>query len=192
VACSSCKESLSVLDAPAVFLVAGFGGLDRCISCFAFDGVVKDAIHRFKYSGELSLRDYFASQLFKRLPDLPDFDVVVTVPMHKNKIVKRGFNQAALIAASVARRAGKKFCHGALVRISDGASQTQLQRTERIASVKGAFNIDDSAQENIKNKKVLIIDDVTTTGATICECAKVLKKAGAEKIYALTLARTIA
>jgi ComF family protein len=157
-------------------------------SAFAYEGAVLEAIHRFKYGGRVALAGYLgrlASEAaeFKATPD-----VVVPVPLHRNRLRKRGFNQSLLIAREVAKKLRAPVDYINLKRVRATDPQINLRIKEREDNIKGAFVVKDDMA--FRDKNVLLIDDVFTTGATIRECAKALNKAGAE-VYVLTLARTL-
>ena len=105
---------------------------------------------------------------------------VLPMPLHPNKLKKRGYNQSALIARELCKKYGLMLDESLAVRIKDTKSQRELDRSQRAENMKNAF----SASGSVKNKRILIIDDVFTTGATMNECAKALKVKGAAYIYA--------
>ena len=110
-------------------------------------------------------------------------DLVVPVPLHKKRFVERGFNQAKLIAKIVAREIDKP-CQEFVIRSRHTLQQAKLKREDRLKNVKNAFVIENNIDGN-----VLLIDDVFTTGSTLQECAKVLKKGGAKAVIGFTIAR---
>lgn len=156
-----------------------------------YEGIMKEAIHLFKYNkkmGILRLVREILNSYFDHA-DFPSFrlDLVIPIPLHRKKMRERGFNQAELIANTVARRFQIRLIKGNLQRVKATASQTALSKKARRKNVKESFKVKNKHQ--FYAKRILLVDDVYTTGATIKEAAKVLKKAGAKKIYALTLAR---
>lgn len=156
-------------------------------SAFVYDGRLLDAIHRFKYAGDTSLAVPLARSALGALdPSSPC--IVVPVPLHPAKLKARGFNQSLLIARELARLTDYPLSYNNLKRARDTGQQVGLKSDERNKNVAGAFILQDHAL--FKGKKALLVDDVITTGATINECAKLLKLAGAE-VFALTVARTV-
>ena len=115
-------------------------------------------------------------------------DIVVPVPLHMGRLRKRGFNQSRILAAKIASVTGAELSDKALIRIKKTIPQTNLSREERIKNIKKAFLAD---RTRVSGKKVMVVDDIYTTGATIRECAVTLQRAGAEMIEAVTLARTL-
>ncbi|MCE5236596.1 MAG: ComF family protein [Clostridiaceae bacterium] len=136
------------------------------------------AMHRFKYGDAQYLAEFFAS--FLRPPDGVTFDTLVPVPIHKKRLRKRGYNQSALIAALVGAQYGIRVDETLLTRAKDTRTQTKLSVDARRKNVKGAF-----AARPCGGLSILLVDDVKTTGSTLSECAKTLKKAGAARVYAL-------
>jgi competence protein ComFC len=117
---------------------------------------------------------------------IPDVDVVLPVPLYKKRLREREFNQSALIAKYSAERLGSILVLDSLVKIRDTKPQVGLSSNERRKNMKNAFRIQN--REAVEGRDILLIDDVSTTGATIRECSRVLKKAGADNIHVLTLA----
>jgi ComF family protein len=111
------------------------------------------------------------------------------VPLHHNRRRSRGFNQAELIARAAMKRLPREleFASGVLIRRRETISQVGLSRDERIENMRGAFRVADA--ERVRGRDVILVDDVMTTGTTLSECARVLKKAGVEKVWAATAAR---
>lgn len=145
------------------------------------------AIKLFKYHGLFALKPTFCALLNPLLSEFKDTDLVVPVPLHKKRLRHRGFNQSLILARLVAKSLNKKLDYTILKRVRLTRPQTELKGEDRKKNVQGAFNITDDMV--FKEKRVLLIDDVYTTGATITECARTLKGAGGE-VSVLTLART--
>ncbi len=115
--------------------------------------------------------------------------LLVAVPLHRSRRRSRGFNQAELIARAALKRLPHELelASAVLIRQRDTVSQVGLSREERIENMRGAFRVGDAAR--VKGRQVIVVDDVMTTGTTLSECARVLKRAGAEKVWAATVAR---
>lgn len=157
-------------------------------SAFAYEGAVLKAVHRFKYSGAVTLAGYLGRLALEGAEFSARPDVVVPVPLHKKRLRKRGFNQSLLLAREVAKKFSASVDYLSLKRVRETEPQINLRIKERENNIKGAFVVKDV--KAFMNKNVLLIDDVFTTGATIRECAKTLNGAGAE-VYVLTLARAL-
>lgn len=111
----------------------------------------------------------------------------IPVPIHKKKLKQRGFNQAALICKELARELGGDFMENALIKTRPTLSQTELNRAEREQNLAGAFACPYPAK--IKGRDILVVDDVLTTGATMEECARILRQAGAQTVWGVVVAR---
>ena len=150
------------------------------------------AIGLLKYERLTRLGQWFAEQLYKVIQsdsDLQSADVIVPVPLHPARRRERGYNQAELIAKPLARRLGTPLGTYLLVRTKPRPPRLLLSRRERWLTVRGAYEMRRGAQ--VDNLRVLLIDDVFTTGATLDACARALKKAGAKNVMGLTVARAI-
>ena len=173
--CERCQN-----DAPPVEMLRSWG---------VYKDPLRKAIHQFKFKNDISLGETFSRYLFIILNQYAwKIEVIVPVPLHAGHGKERGFNQAAMLAFPLALAANVKYRARALRWSKETNSQVGLTMHERKANVKDAFIADSSI---IKGKNVLIIDDIATTGSTIFECAVACKKAGANLVYGLTLARAL-
>jgi ComF family protein len=153
-------------------------------------GSLPALIRRHKYGLDQSVGRALAEFLGDELPiNAGDYDVVIPVPLHWRRLWWRGFNQAALLAAEVAARLRVPLDTTSMTRHRRTAPQTARHHDERIKNVRRAFAV--SNPERIKGRRVLIVDDVMTTGATVDECARVLIRAGAISVDVFTLARAL-
>ena len=147
-------------------------------------------IRRHKYGLDQSLQNALAEFLGAELPySSTDCDVVIPVPLHRRRLWWRGFNQAALLAMTISRRLGKPSELQTLMRSRMTTPQTSQDHDARRRNVRRAFAVRRPAR--IKGLRVLLVDDVMTTGATVDECARVLMAAGAARVDVLTLARVL-
>lgn len=159
-------------------------------SIFYYEGTIRQLIHCFKYQGMLRVGKFLASSVSEYVQTNPlTADCVVPVPIGIKKLRHREFNQSLVLA----REAGKKLkvpvYPFALKREREVAAQMRLSRQERMRNIRGAFGVREAS--HIHNKKVLLVDDVLTTGATASECTRILLKHGASQVRVLTLARTV-
>jgi competence protein ComFC len=163
---------------------------DAAVAAYRGRGIVREIIHRFKYSRQIYLRHLVARWLRAALDDqrLRDrrFDVIVPVPLHPARQRERGFNQASLLAELLSVEISVPS-RPSLERIRYTNTQTALDRTERMENLHNAFRLRKRA--NVRDFSVLLVDDVLTTGSTLSECARVLKRAGAISVHAATAAR---
>ncbi len=154
-----------------------------------FQGPLREMIHTLKYQRNLGMGDYFAPILSQALETHGwQIDIVIPVPLNKERLRERGYNQAEVLAKPLAVFINKSHKPKSISRIRNTQSQVGLSLKQRRQNVKGAFMADASS---FKGKQVLIIDDVATTGSTLDACTDALLKAGAESVFGLTLARAI-
>ena len=154
-----------------------------------FDDYYQKLIHRFKYDKKIPLGKYLAQSLGKIVEQERDFvncDLVIPVPLHPARYRERGFNQSEILAQGISQTMNLPLEKEILKRKKNTKDQTYLNAQQRAENVRGAFVI--TQPEKIKDKKVILVDDVITTGATLNECARMLQKAGAKVIFAVTLA----
>lgn len=146
------------------------------------------SIYRFKYDGRQEYADYFGEQMAEYLGEFIEKlrpDGLVPIPLHKSRRNKRGYNQAELLAREIGRRLNIPVYDKLLIRVKNTKPLKELNASQRQNNLKRAFIV---AQNDVKLKKLIIVDDIFTTGSTIEEAARVLKRAGVESIYFLTLA----
>ncbi len=201
--CVACRRSLPHLVPP---LCDGCGRpliADNCPSCskwkleingirspYAFEGVMRQAIYRLKYGHWKVLAIPLGELLAQYVRARPILvDAVVPVPLHSRRLRQRGYNQSALLAREVGRILSIPVVEGSLERISNGRAQVKaMDAAERRRNVQGAFRCGD---ERLRGHRVVIVDDVCTTGATLDSCAAALLRAGAVSAWGLALAREI-
>jgi ComF family protein len=162
---------------------------EQALSIAAFEGALRQAIHLFKFDGKTLLGRELAELLAQRAGTLLDGqapDYIIPVPLHWFRRWRRGFNQSKILARALSKTAGAPLAHN-LKRIRYTKPQFSVDAKEKEKNVRGAFAV--RRPQALKDKTVLLVDDIYTTGATVRECAKVLKKAGARKVLVLTLAR---
>lgn len=165
---------------------------DAARAALLYEGPCRDLIHAFKYRHKTHLRRplalmtaaYLAEFVASRTPDL-----IVPVPLHVRRLRSRGFNQAVLLGEILAREWQLPMARRALCRVRWTEPQISLSADERRANVKGAFAVADHAV--VAGKHVLLLDDVLTTGSTVEECSRVLKRGGATGVTVVTVARAV-
>lgn len=206
--CWDCWSDATRIEAPFCDLCGDpvAGSVDHefiCYSCSAekpsfdgarsaarYDGVVGEALRQLKYEKALwlvpDLADLLLNCMKAEYPGLK-FDRVVAVPLHHVRRRERGFNQSAMLAGELGDRIGSKSVSGVLRRIRPTSTQTNLTASQRLSNVQNAF--ESRREKLLVGRRVLLVDDVMTTGATVNACAKALKKGGARSIHVLTVAR---
>ncbi|QGY38613.1 ComF family protein [Pseudodesulfovibrio cashew] len=155
-----------------------------------YAGLLRDLILDYKFRGGLHHSKLLADMASAAYPDVPDAapDLIVPVPLHRKRLLWRGFNQSAELSRILSRRLDRPVETHALTRIRNTRPQTTLGLSERKENIKKAFA---AAPERIKGRRVLLVDDVYTTGATLRECAETLRRAGAAGVEILVLARAM-
>ena len=191
--CAKCSETFSgAIDSTFTCANCGHRTLhfDAAVAAYRSRGIVRHLVLEFKYHKQMHLRHLVGRWLIAALDDERlrgcTFDVIVPVPLHPARERERGFNQSALLAELLSARISVNS-RPLLERIRYTTTQTAFDRAERMQNLHGAFRLRKNA--NVQDLRVLLIDDVLTTGSTLSECARVLKKAGARSVHAATAAR---
>ena len=170
----------------------------RAAAYGSYESGLRELIHLLKYGGIRPAANVLGRMLAEAIaaldPGFPaDSMAVIPVPLHRTKLRQRGFNQAELIARAAMKVSGPAarlhLCPGVLERKRDTASQIGLTSHQRRENLRGAFRV--VQPQLITGREVLVVDDVYTTGATVSECARVLRRAGATKVWVATVARTL-
>lgn len=160
---------------------------EKGYTVFEFSGIVQNTLYRLKYGGETELADVFGKLMADYAAELKEhINLIIPVPLHIEKLKKRGFNQSWLICKALGREWGIDSSDKALVRSRYTESQINLSKKQRLSNVRGAFAL--NSRFKIQGKSVLIVDDIMTTGSTLNECSRMLKSGGASHVYALTAA----
>jgi ComF family protein len=185
--CSRCgKPQISGSFCPSCWGVKS--SIDGIRSPFYFEGTIRKAIHELKYHNLRALADPLAELLYAylRMNDI-DGDIIIPVPLHRSRLRRRGYNQSGLLATRLGKLAGFPVLEDCLVRTKDSKPQARTKTgEERRENVAGAFVCRDG---DLKGRRVLLVDDVCTTGATLEACANTLKKTGVVSVWGITIAR---
>ncbi|MDD5081136.1 MAG: ComF family protein [Candidatus Omnitrophica bacterium] len=205
VLCSDCYNKIQFVTAPVCILCQNPSNTricgkclkkriyyDRLICVMRYTGPIKDVIHNFKYTHHNFLADFLSEFIFAYIEAVPYLNIceytLTAVPIHPAKLKERGYNQSYLLAKKIANNFKIPVKNDIIFKIKDNMSQTELKKTERADNVINVFDID----KNIPvNGKIMIIDDIFTTGSTVNECARLLKEHGAKEVVVLTLAKTV-
>jgi len=164
--------------------------LSAARSALVFNPQLRSLVHAFKYSGRGDLAGFLAAEMAAALDSFPELEghlFAVPVPLHPARLAARGYNQAELLAAALAKNKGLFHLKNAARRVRDTPSQTALTKVQRRGNIAGAFAASDPGL--VKGRKILLVDDVATTLSTLEELAATLKAAGAKSVAAFTLAR---
>jgi ComF family protein len=173
--------------------LSGIHHFDRARSTGSYRGSLREVLHHFKYGSQISLARPLAHMLIapgKQLVRLHKIDWIMPVPLHPKRLRQRGFNQASLLARRLGSALNISVDYASLQRTRWTEPQTGLTRRQRTVNVRGAFRL--KPAEKVRGKGILLLDDVLTTGETVNQCVRVLKKDGeAKEVVVLTVARTV-
>lgn len=191
--CASCWARLEFLPEP------GDGADDdahpaygRARAVVRFGEVARDLVHGLKYADRLDIADPLAGLMARAGQEvLAGADALVPVPLHRRRLFKRRFNQSALLAQGMARRCGVPVRTGWLERVRMTRPQVGLDREARTENVAGAFHVPEMMKAELAGRRVVLVDDVMTTGATLDACTKALSRAGAARVDVLVFARVV-
>ncbi len=207
--CGNCRDSIKKIPEPFCHIcglpVSGLSTREhapicgRCLSdspaygrarCAALhEDALRDAVLRFKYGKRMYIAKALAEILFEcfqRHFQVQGFDLIIPIPIHRKRLRARGFNQSLLLAHRLSSHTGVRMARDLLQKTVDTPPQVRLGRKERITNIKGSFGVSDP--HRITGSKILLIDDVLTTGATIGAAAQTLKRAKAARVDAMVLA----
>ncbi|HOA54352.1 MAG: ComF family protein [Acetivibrionales bacterium] len=162
---------------------------DGALSVFEYTGMVKESLIRFKFYNKPGYYRTYARLIadkLNKLTNIKEYDMVMSVPLHKHKEFIRGYNQAYLISKALSRLIKLRECSKVLKRERYTESQSLLDRQKRNQNVRGAFSV--KLPKKVNGKSILLVDDILTTGSTLEECSRVLKQAGAVKVFAVVVA----
>jgi ComF family protein len=208
--CSDCLSRVRWIEPPfctvcGVPFISPEAGLHPCGTCRSrprhfttaralgyYVGPLQEIIHRWKYQGRLSLTPLLGrwmSEGLSRFWEPDSLELLIPVPLHTERLRDRGFNQSLLLVRAVSRHTGIPFARALLQKRRATVPQIHLSGRERERAVKGTYEV--VRKDRLKGGSILLVDDVYTTGATVNECARVLVKAGANRVEVLTLAHAI-
>ena len=205
--CASCWQQVAFITPPlcdrlGLPLPYGSGGplisaaaaadpppYDRARASAVFDGVTRELIHGFKYADRHEARRLLARWMVHAGAELlADADVIVPVPMTRWRLIRRQFNQAALLCQEISRISRIQFDPFILRKTRTTPTQVGSSAAQRARNVAGAFAVSDGARDRVEGRNVIVVDDVITTGATVSACARALRAAGAKRIDILAAA----
>jgi ComF family protein len=209
--CARCWSDIAFIHAPVCdrlgiplpFDPSGHGGgpvvssgaladppnYDRARASAHFSGVMREMIHAFKYADRHDARRLFGRWLHQAARDvIGEVDMLVPVPLHARRLLTRRYNQSAILAQELSRRTAIPVDMGILYRRRQTAPQVGLTRDQRRKNLRSAFEVPPLAGNRIHGKRLLLVDDVITTGTTVDTCARVLKRAGAASVDVVALA----
>lgn len=202
--CADCEAKTEIIDHNLICPICGIpqAGMHPCVECQAnkpsykamrswavYQGAIRGAIRRMKYRSDMGLSETFAQYLSNLIVMLDwPIDFVTVVPLGQRRRKERGYNQADLLARSVALAINRPYQPAAIKRRRETRSQVGLSAIERHQNVQDAFAAN---PEIVCRKNILIVDDVTTTGATMNECSRACMEKNAKNVYGITIARAV-
>lgn len=186
--CDKCATDLPYTKGDAIYQKFPF--VDKCISPLYYKDKVRESVLRYKFKGAASYSKRFGaimSECAENNLDCGGIDMISCIPLSRIRKKRRGYNQSELLAREIASRTGLSYAH-TLKKVKDNTAQSTIKDSKkRAANVAGVYKPIDA--QMLKGKRILLVDDVVTTGATLSECARQLKRSGAEAVFCLTLAR---
>ncbi|HZS63770.1 MAG TPA: ComF family protein [Xanthobacteraceae bacterium] len=208
--CASCWARLSFISRPfcerlgipfaydpgpgvlSMEAIADPPSYQRARAAVAYDDVARALVHAFKYGDRIDLSPIIGRWTANAGRELlRDADGLVPVPLHWRRLWARRFNQSAALAQTIAAESGVPVLHDALKRIKATAHQVGLSRSERSSNVQGAFRVSPTGKAQIAGRRLVLVDDVLTSGATVDACARALLRAGAANVDVLVFARVV-
>ena len=186
--CEECEKTLPYTKGESIYQKFPF--VDKCISPLYYKDYVRRAVLRFKFAGCSCYSRRLGgimSECAENNLDCGSIDMVSCIPLSRKRMHDRGYNQAELLAKEISKKVGVEYLP-TLKKIRHNTAQSTIKDSkQRAANVIGAYRVIDA--EEVKGKYILLVDDVVTTGSTVSECARILKKSGAKAVYCVTLAR---
>lgn len=186
--CEECEKSLPFTKGDSIYQKFPF--VDKCISPLYYKNYVRRAVLRFKFAGCSCYSRRLGgimSECAENNLDCGSIDMISCIPLSRKRMHDRGYNQAELLAKEISKKVGVEYLP-TLKKIRHNTAQSTIKDSkQRAANVIGAYRVVDA--EKVKGKYILLVDDVVTTGSTVSECARILKKSGAKAVYCVTLAR---
>lgn len=185
--CDDCYLSIPFMKAD--YLGKSGNYCDSIICACEYAGVIKESLKRYKFynkPGYYSTFGWILSEKIKKVTNFHKFDIIISVPLHKKREKTRGYNQSLLISRAVAKTLGIPECSWLLERVRDTHSQSLLGMHERHINIREAFRV--TYASKVRDKEILLIDDILTTGSTVEECGRVLKECGAKHVTVAVIA----
>ena len=202
-----CKKCEKILESEAVFGVDKYKNIkrkkeniknnfndkkyfDEHLYIFLYQGIIRRIILKYKFQEEAYLYKTFVNFLLKNenfFENIEKYDTIVPVPISRKRLKSRGYNQSELIAKEIAYNSNSILETGCLYKVKNIVEQSKLNKEERLKNIQGVYELVN--KEKLYKKKILLVDDIFTTGSTVNECAKVLRNASPRKIGVFTLAK---
>ena len=187
--CPNCQKRVERLEKSCVVEIE-HKKYEKLLYIFQYESLVRKLILRYKFSNQAYLNHFFANMIIKNEENcklLQEYDLLIPVPMHHRKMQKRGYNQTELVANELSKILKIPTKSDILIKVVNTVTQSKLGGKARQSNIQHAFFVPKDGE--VEGKKIILLDDIYTTGATSQECSRVLKEAGAEEILILVLAK---
>lgn len=165
---------------------------DRVFSVFYYDEAFKKLVHNFKYKKITGLTKEFVEWTLAFMKEYnigKESNLIMSIPMHPARLFIRELNPSHILAKNIAKKTGIQYSGSLLKKIKNTTAQSKLKRQKRLENIKNSFSIEKKASSMVFHKRILLVDDLFTTGSTVNECARILKAQGASYVEVITLAR---
>jgi len=186
-----CDNCIRIIEKYEVIGIEKLGkDLDFLIYFFKYEKIIRELILKYKFFNKPELSKLFSKIILKNekiCGKLKFYDIIIAVPMQRIKKDARGYNQTELFSKQIANKLDILYSANTLIKVKNNKTQSSLKLEDRVNNVKNAFEVKNESL--VKNKKVILVDDIYTTGATLSECARILKEAGAETVLGLVIAK---
>lgn len=189
-----CKKCYKILESEAEFGIEQYTDEDKIFDqhlyIFKYEGIIRKIILKYKFQDKAYLYKTFVNFLLKDekfFQILKSYDTIVPVPISKKREKERGYNQSLLLAKEIANNTGLNLINNCLYKTKNIIEQSKLNKEDRLKNIQGVYELRN--YQVLKNKKILLLDDIYTTGSTVSECCRILRKADLDKIGVLTIAK---
>lgn len=184
--CEICNERLPRISRNSSF--EGGGNMSYLISAYYYKDMIQRLVSRFKFSPEIKIGGVLTNMLYdyiKEIEQIKEFDIICTIPLSRKRLRERGFNQAEVMAKQLSEKMGIEYM-SCVYRCRHTLAQSTLKREERLENIKDAFLAD---RKKVTGKRILLVDDIHTTGATMNACAKELIQKGAQEVVGIAFSK---
>lgn len=189
-----CKKCYKILESEAEFGIEQYTDEDKIFDqhlyIFKYEGIIRKIILKYKFQDKAYLYKTFVNFLLKDekfFQILKSYDTIVPVPISKKRQKERGYNQSLLLAKGISNNIGLNLINNCLYKTKNIIEQSKLNKEDRLKNIQGVYELRN--YQVLKNKKILLLDDIYTTGSTVSECCRILRKADLDKIGVLTIAK---
>lgn len=189
--CENCRNKLERYKKEQILYTFN-KNFDELIYLYEYKSLVRERLIKYKFNEKAYIYKAFAESILnseKICKKISTCDIILPVPIHRKRMLERGYNQSYLIAKEISKWNGIKIENKILLKDKNNKPQSVLSGIERKNNIKNVYKINKNSNDKINNKKILLLDDIYTTGATVNECSRVLKMAGVKEIVVLVIAK---